>query len=368
MKALGIINPLLEAIEYFRYKANGVSTEKVINRLLAQREIERGELERILRPALELEACLDRYIVTPPNCEKYFSDFERAGGAGVIKSCCAMLTMLFSDCPDYTDMETLRKGLLSRSREEIRTNFIKELGSHIVVDDTEDSASQGVDYFLRFVEDMPLSEHSKWQIICAYNRFEEYVNEISAVLEPAVELIIEKKHLYEPYLEGFDREYSDVSDILDNIKNLIGTYFIIEDHGLVYPKILANSEFTWIYRKPEEGGPVVYIGIGVRPMFEVPYKVQATVNCEEVLKVLGDRNRLAIMRMLKSRSAYGQEIADMQGLSPNTISHHMNKLQACNLTQSTVEGSKVYYASNQKTVIALIEQLKDMLVEETRND
>lgn len=41
MKARGIINPLVEAIEYFRYKANGETVSKHISRVLIQREINR---------------------------------------------------------------------------------------------------------------------------------------------------------------------------------------------------------------------------------------------------------------------------------------------------------------------------------------
>ena len=55
MKARGIINPLVEAIEYFRYKANGETVSKHISRVLIQREINRKDFEDILKPALELE-------------------------------------------------------------------------------------------------------------------------------------------------------------------------------------------------------------------------------------------------------------------------------------------------------------------------
>ena len=358
MKARGIINPLVEAIEYFRYKANGETVSKHISRVLVQRQINRKNFEDILKPALELEAYLDSNVAIPQNLQLYFANFENNDGGG-FKSCAANIAMLSASTEVFTDINTICKNLIKQSKPEIRDNIMSEL---IARDITSDANADDGDYFLKFIDDLPLSDKAKWRIINVYNNYEDYVHGIGAALRQAILLIQERSDIYEPYLHNFEQEYSDISDIIDGIRNNMSVDFLIGDDEIVYPKILANNEFTRIFRRPENGGPVLYIGLGVRPMFKVPYKERISINCEEMLKVLGDKNRLAILRMLKSKDAYGQEIADMQKLSPNTISHHMNKLQSCNLTKSTLDGSKVYYSSNQSAIKELIEQLSELLL------
>ncbi|MFR7609645.1 MAG: ArsR/SmtB family transcription factor [Christensenellaceae bacterium] len=70
-----------------------------------------------------------------------------------------------------------------------------------------------------------------------------------------------------------------------------------------------------------------YVGVGVRPMMHVPYRERLSIDCDEILRTLADKNRMKIMQQLSAGKSYGQELADMLGLSPNTVSHHMNKLQ-----------------------------------------
>ncbi len=359
MKARGIINPLVEAIEYFRYKANGETVSKHISRVLVQREINRKDFEDILKPALELEAYLDSNVALPQNLHLYFANFEHSDYDSGFKSCAANIAMLPASTEAFTDINTICENLIKQSKSEIRDNIMNEL---IARDITSDANADDGDYFLKFIDDLPLSDKAKWRIINVYNNYEDYVLGIGSALRQAIKLIQERSDIYEPYLHNFEQEYSDISDIIDGIRNNVSVDFLIGDDEIVYPKILANNEFTRIFRRPENGGPVLYIGLGVRPMFKVPYKERISINFEEMLKVLSDKNRLTILRMLKNKDAYGQELADMQKLSPNTISHHMSKLQSCNLTKSTLDGSKVYYSSNQRAIRELIEQLKELLL------
>lgn len=48
---------------------------------------------------------------------------------------------------------------------------------------------------------------------------------------------------------------------------------------------------------------------------------------DEAFRILADKNRMKIMQLLCGEQAYGLELAEKLKLSPNTISHHMSKLQ-----------------------------------------
>lgn len=74
------------------------------------------------------------------------------------------------------------------------------------------------------------------------------------------------------------------------------------------------------------------------------------------LKALGDTTRLKIIHMLSGKKMYIQEIADDLGLTPATVSHHMNILLQERLISITVDAAKakkIFYEMNAS-------QLKDL--------
>ena len=67
------------------------------------------------------------------------------------------------------------------------------------------------------------------------------------------------------------------------------------------------------------------------------------------------------MQLLCGEQAYGLERAEKLKLSPNTISHHMSKLQKCGLVISSFEGNRVYYRANKAAVDEFIRMLSKKL-------
>jgi DNA-binding transcriptional ArsR family regulator len=82
---------------------------------------------------------------------------------------------------------------------------------------------------------------------------------------------------------------------------------------------------------------------------------------DEAFRILADKNRMKIMQLLCGEQAYGLELAEKLKLSPNTISHHMSKLQKCGLVISSFEGNRVYYRANKAAVDEFIRMLSKKL-------
>lgn len=61
------------------------------------------------------------------------------------------------------------------------------------------------------------------------------------------------------------------------------------------------------------------------------------------LKALGDSSKFEILLSLKDSPKYNLEMAEELGLSPSTMSHHMNALLVCGLVGVTKKSGKVYY-------------------------
>jgi len=81
----------------------------------------------------------------------------------------------------------------------------------------------------------------------------------------------------------------------------------------------------------------------------------------ESLKVISDKTRLEILRLLISKANYGKTIADRLDLSTATISHHLEQLKKINLvTEERVKNYK-YFKANEEEIDKLFEAIINYL-------
>ncbi|WP_457568547.1 ArsR/SmtB family transcription factor [Desulfurobacterium sp.] len=64
----------------------------------------------------------------------------------------------------------------------------------------------------------------------------------------------------------------------------------------------------------------------------------------EAMKILGEPNRLRIVKMLQERPAYVCEIAKVLGISMATVSTHLSVLKRFHIVEDRREGVKILYS------------------------
>lgn len=75
------------------------------------------------------------------------------------------------------------------------------------------------------------------------------------------------------------------------------------------------------------------------------------------LRALADENRLRLMALLARRPHYGEELAEVLGLAPATVSHHLKQLRAAGLVDVRRESPYVLF----HRVDAAFEELLDRI-------
>lgn len=79
-------------------------------------------------------------------------------------------------------------------------------------------------------------------------------------------------------------------------------------------------------------------------------------------KALSDANRLKIVGLLAQQSLSVEQMAEMLGLSPSTVSHHLSRLSKVGLVTAQVDS---YYNMYQLEVKALEQMAQRLLAKET---
>lgn len=131
---------------------------------------------------------------------------------------------------------------------------------------------------------------------------------------------------------------------------------------------LAPSYYAAPFVFVVRGGDDAVLVYGARPSEDMSGSVM-DASTVRVLKALGDDTRLRILQALVRRPLYGQQIAEMLGVSHPTVSHHMAQLRIAGLTRTELagDGSKTY-SVQRETVERLCGNLRAAFVDsgETR--
>ncbi|MFC5702524.1 ArsR/SmtB family transcription factor [Cohnella faecalis] len=75
-------------------------------------------------------------------------------------------------------------------------------------------------------------------------------------------------------------------------------------------------------------------------------KNKALAEMAELLKLLGDTSRLAILALLQVRELCVGEMVQMLEISPSNASQHLRKLRTAGLVREDKRGQWVYYSLN----------------------
>jgi DNA-binding transcriptional ArsR family regulator len=80
----------------------------------------------------------------------------------------------------------------------------------------------------------------------------------------------------------------------------------------------------------------------------------------ETLKALGDATRFKILNLLLQKKSYLQEISEAIGLTPATVTYHLDYLMRMNLidvSDISVDHKRIYYEINHQTFKRINERL-----------
>lgn len=105
---------------------------------------------------------------------------------------------------------------------------------------------------------------------------------------------------------------------------------------------------------------LMIIGLGREALLTSDHQRLQT---DMLFAALSDQKRLEILRVLKGREAFGNELAKHFGLTPATMSYHMSKLVRAGLVTIRIgDQNRVFYSVNTDTLRTYLESAQENLV------
>lgn len=214
-----------------------------------------------------------------------------------------------------------------------------------------------VERITTFIDKLGFTEHDKWKMLLIFQNPIHYYQIYAKILKcnfPAFEKAqTSVKAPITKYMKQYEKSFTDEIEwehlfLGKNLKNnTIKT--VIPSMAVALGVIISNQ--------------VCYYGILLNHIYK-----QLASNKKEneylvaSLKALSDQSKLDILISLKKSPKYALELANQIGLTPATVSHHMNTLLTHQLVYLDKENGKYYYHVNEDTIKNMITQLSDLLL------
>lgn len=253
-----------------------------------------------------------------------------------------------------------------KEEEELIKNLIKSIlhsiigNSNLVNEKYKEICSNKRD-IIEYIKKLSYTPEEKWNLFLFIDEPKKYALELCSFLR-----------LYRPIFEKYYKN-------LDKIREKFNKYLKekIEVEGIEYlnnlSKVIPYKQFEKIYIYPLYIGfcsinynmvdeKTIFLGIGFKYEGSVLKRLKDNDEYDKynlILKVISDKSKFNIIKLLMEREMYGMEIAEKLKLTTATVSHHMSQLFLAEIVLMDKQEGKVYYKLNKETLKSTIKYLNN---------
>lgn len=217
------------------------------------------------------------------------------------------------------------------------------------------------------VDSLQYPEEFRWRLFKLISNPTNYINELAELIRPLSEkLSVELKKLKanEDEFEQYWTSYFDSHAYSDFSLNFchVDAEFPQSQELSIYIGIMNPASVISEMKSKGCGGWYVQVGWLIDEDIARASSNMIIDDICEILKVLSDKSKFAILQQTNNSPKYGAELAEKLGLTGATISRHMNTLFNCGLITAEKDNTKVYYRTNKQQLANFLQMLNDSLL------
>ena len=218
---------------------------------------------------------------------------------------------------------------------------------------------------LQFLTVYPCTQQTKWVCSQLWRQPQQYLQWYQELLALCTPVILRHTAPLQPEFDATAaRVRQDLAGDAPEYLSQIGMQHISLDSLAVCPSAAFFNGIGLVWDQLSPGSPVYFIpGIYHHQLGQLIRRYSDnTEYLSDRLKSISDKRRLDIIKRLKAGPLCGQDLAECIGLSPATISHHMNSLVTAGFITMDKQGTRVSYSINQKYVESFLKNLRNTLL------
>lgn len=245
-----------------------------------------------------------------------------------------------------SNLDQYFKYLQLQSEDELRTSIFKSLEFEELINLKKESY---LEVTLERIDKMNLDGDVKWYFISLIKNPKSYIAKF-------INLIKEYLPLYEKLKKSYWKDYQEFVHWIDKKISEYGIDFIDKYLGFInlkqYDVIYLNYSIFDLLSSHDFGDGSIHVFIGT--IFKKYVEEEKNKNDVDkhlnIYKVLSDKTRFDIIKILIKNESYGQEIAEQLGITTATVSYHMDFLFGASLVTIQRKSRRLYYSVNKKEI------------------
>lgn len=275
------------------------------------------------------------------------------------------LATILLENKEIEELKDYREEILRMDEEILRQRIAWNIAAELEDDMQTKEASLLVDSTRRveYLKNQPITIEAKWNIVLLLDHAKEHMLQI-------IKIILESQSAYETaskhILKLKEKFVKEIKSKLENNPNYISESLGININGVeeikLYPSIVSYGSGRLRAYNEREG--VIFFGCYMDYISELAKKNSTEkIEIVNILKLLGESSKFEIIKLLKKKPMYGIEIAESLGITPPTVSHHMNNLMIYKLVRLEKIENKFCYVLNKEKIVSILKQLQNQLLE-----
>ena len=357
---------LMETVAMIHKYINGISFQSAISRqrFFMGEPVYLAQCEKMKRLQTMMEELCSGLDTADPRWRHYF-----AGAGGNPESICLAQLMTHPFC-------TLRQPQLREHAREI-CEIWKDLqkrgywltsrnGENMVFAITNDPGCPG-DLFMQ-IKAMRFPGDFQMEMYECFRDFERSMWELVDLIEPDARALEERLNQSPDLFQDAERRWDEDFRRL-GLENFVATFasdlFIskMSGHTRVAVLLMDSDLLTAVaaHSHLELDYNILYIGSAI-PVNGRPRSRGGDVETVgNMLKCIGDKKRLEILRRLSRESSYGLELAEVMGVDSGHMSRILSQMHSYGFLQEEKDRLRVYYRTDREAIHNFLELVEDTI-------
>ena len=344
------IQPIIECVRFIEHYVNDSVQDYRSLLQYIQNDEEKATIEELIQLGQQIGTLFikkhndQRFVFTYMNEDKCIS---------------LMSTMLSHACDFYiTDYkEQIRK--MKKFYEQDPSSLILEIIQNEKNETILPITSQ--ENLFHLFDELIIRDDVKWNLWKAQYHILDTLSMLETVLDETMPILQGYSSFYDKWLALYHTELENANGVFyEYLAKEIGFEHSIEE-GIIIPSVAGCRSIT--FNSCDEKNEIIIYGIGTLSRIQMDTTLSDEKLCS-TLKLLSDKSKFDILRMIGKKKAYGAQIASELNLSTPTISYHMQALLNAQLISFEKSNNRLYYCLNTNFIQSFLHQVEDRLLGE----
>lgn len=220
---------------------------------------------------------------------------------------------------------------------------------------------------LELMESCSMPDQDKWRLLAFYHDFEVYLGRFIDVLAKTVKefepfmpsLSVWTKPFYEHFYKEINNEtlYRYMAEKIQIILPETDSIFI-------QPSLFGCNRLQYLASTEPGRRSNMLWGMHFEAIFLNRLKQNSSAYICNNMRLLGDKSKFDILKLLAGRRYYSGELAKELNLSASTIAYHMQALLNARFVTVDKRGYRTYYELNKDAICVFLDQVRNHVIPE----